>query len=71
MSEQKEPKFWVVYVIGRSSPVYKHFTLLDATKEAERLAVKERTTVYVLETVHYCYVASLPIVWQSFNGGKT
>lgn len=43
--------FWMLYAEGRESPNFKHGTLESAQAEAERLAEKLNTKVYVLQAV--------------------
>ena len=43
--------FWMLYAEGCESPKFKHCSLESAQKEAERLAEKLNTKVYVLQAV--------------------
>lgn len=43
--------FWMLYAEGQESPKFKHCTLESAQQEAERLAEKLNTQVYVLQAV--------------------
>ena len=43
--------FWMLYAEGCESPKFKHGTLESAQAEAERLAEKLNTQVYVLQAV--------------------
>lgn len=43
--------FWMLYAEGYESPKFKHCTLESAQAEAERLAEKLNTKVYVLQAV--------------------
>jgi hypothetical protein len=43
--------FWMLYAEGCESPKFKHRTLESASAEAERLAEKLNTQVYVLQAV--------------------
>ena len=47
----KEAPFYMVYAEGKSSPTYKHGSMEEATKEADRLAKLLNTKVYVLAAV--------------------
>lgn len=44
-----EYKFYMVFVDGGNPPTKKHDTRESATKEAERLAIKENKVTYVME----------------------
>ena len=46
-----ETKFFMLYVEGQKSPTTKHSTIEEATSEAERLFLKDRKKVYVLESI--------------------
>ena len=43
--------FWMLYAEGCESPKFKHCSLESAQAEAERLAEKLNTKVYVLQAV--------------------
>ena len=43
--------FWMLYAEGCESPKFKHCSLKSAQTEAERLAEKLNTEVYVLQAV--------------------
>ena len=47
----KEAPFYMVYVEGKSSPTFKHGSMEEATKEADRLAKSLNTKTYVLAAV--------------------
>ena len=47
----KEAPFYMVYAEGKSSPAYKHGSMEEATKEADRLAKFLNTKTYVLAAV--------------------
>ena len=47
----KEAPFYMVYADGKSSPTYKHGSMEEATKEADRLAKFLNTKTYVLAAV--------------------
>ena len=47
----KEAPFYMVYAEGKSSPTFKHGSMEEATKEADRLAKLLNTKVYVLAAV--------------------
>ena len=47
----KEAPFYMVYADGKSSPTYKHGSMEEATKEADRLAKLLNTKTYVLAAV--------------------
>ena len=47
----KEAPFYMVYAEGQSAPTYKHGSMEEATKEADRLAKLLNTKVYVLAAV--------------------
>ena len=47
----KEAPFYMVYAEGKSSPTYKHGSMEEATKEADRLAKLLNTETYVLAAV--------------------
>ena len=47
----KEAPFYMVYAEGKSSPTYKHGSMEEATKEADRLAKLLNTKTYVLAAV--------------------
>ena len=47
----KEAPFYMVYAEGKSSPTYKHGSMEEATKEADRLAKSLNTKTYVLAAV--------------------
>ena len=47
----KEAPFYMVYTEGQSAPTYKHGSMEEATKEADRLAKLLNTKTYVLAAV--------------------
>ena len=47
----KEAPFYMVYAEGKSAPTYKHGSMEEATKEADRLAKFLNTKTYVLAAV--------------------
>ena len=47
----KEAPFYMVYAEGKTSPTYKHGSMEEATKEANRLAKLLNTKTYVLAAV--------------------
>ena len=47
----KEAPFYMVYAEGKSAPTYKHGSMEEATKEADRLAKLLNTKTYVLAAV--------------------
>ncbi len=47
----KEAPFYMVYAEGKSAPTYKHGSMEEATKEADRLAKLLNTNTYVLAAV--------------------
>ena len=47
----KEAPFYMVYSEGKSSPTFKHGSMEEATKEADRLAKLLNTKTYVLAAV--------------------
>lgn len=47
----KEAPFYMVYAEGKSSPTFKHGSMEEATKEADRLAKSLNTETYVLAAV--------------------
>ena len=47
----KEAPFYMVYAEGKSSPTFKHGSMEEATKEADRLAKLMNTKTYVLAAV--------------------
>lgn len=47
----REAPFYMVYAEGQSSPTYKHGSMEEATKEADRLAKLLNTKTYVLAAV--------------------
>ena len=47
----KEAPFYMVYAEGKSAPTYKHGSMGEATKEADRLAKLLNTKTYVLAAV--------------------
>lgn len=47
----KEAPFYMVYAEGKTSPTYKHGSMEEATKEADRLAKLLNTKTYVLAAV--------------------
>lgn len=47
----KEAPFYMVYAEGKSSPTFKHGSMEEATKEADRLAKFLNTKTYVLAAV--------------------
>ena len=57
--------FWMVYVAGRGAPAVRHYELLEALAEAERLARKEPgLAVYLLTVVSWCVAARPDIRWE-------
>lgn len=50
---ERKREFYMLYVEGGHSPVYKHNTPDDAKKEAERLAELTSKPVYILVS-QYC-----------------
>ena len=48
------PPFFMVHVHGKAAPVVFHESFDSAAAEAERLALKENTTVAVLQGVAIC-----------------
>jgi DNA-binding GntR family transcriptional regulator len=56
-------KFWMVWNINNRSPVYQHYSLDDATREAARLARVNPDSIFVvLEAVSACKTKS-PLEW--------
>lgn len=47
----KEAPFYMVYAEGQSAPTYKHGSMEEATKEADRLAKLLNTKTYILAAV--------------------
>ena len=47
----KEAPFYMVYAEGKSAPTYKHGSMEEATKEADRLAKLLNTKTYILAAV--------------------
>lgn len=47
----KEAPFYMVYAEGKSAPTFKHGSMEEATKEADRLAKSLNTKTYVLAAV--------------------
>lgn len=64
-------KFWNCLVDGTNGGYhYKHASLDDATKEAERLArlpSNRGKKVYVLELINYCEVPETPVAWTTLR----
>jgi hypothetical protein len=52
-------RFWLLWVEGGRRPAYRHMTLDGARTEAERLACKERKTVFIFETMSVTSVYAL------------
>lgn len=48
---RREAPFYMVYAEGKSSPTFKHGSMEEATKEADRLAKLLNTETYVLAAV--------------------
>lgn len=46
--------FYMVYVEGRNGPKYKHESIQEARKEAERLCAKEKAPAHLLAAVGTC-----------------
>lgn len=44
-------KFWMVYLQGERSPVYKHTSFDTAHEEAQRLTTVHKKPSYILEAV--------------------
>lgn len=44
-------EFWMVYLQGERTPVYKHETLESAQKEAERLTLTYHKPAFILRAV--------------------
>ena len=53
-TDTERPPFYMVHVRGKNAPVVFHDTFDSAAAEAERLALKENTTVAVLQGVAVC-----------------
>lgn len=47
----KEAPFYMVYAEGKTAPTFKHGSMEEATKEADRLAKLMNTRTYVLAAV--------------------
>lgn len=47
----KEAPFYMVYAEGKSAPTFKHGSMEEATKEADRLAKLLNTKTYILAAV--------------------
>lgn len=47
----KEAPFYMVYAEGKTAPTFKHGSMEEATKEADRLAKLLNTKTYVLAAV--------------------
>ena len=47
----KEAPFYMVYAEGKAAPTYKHGSMEEATKEADRLAKLLNTKTYILAAV--------------------
>jgi hypothetical protein len=43
--------FWMVYVVGKSSPVYMHKTEDEADEQAKFLSEKENKVAFVLKAI--------------------
>lgn len=52
--EKDRPPFYMLHVRGKGAPVVFHESFESAAAEAERLALKENTTVAVLQGVAIC-----------------
>lgn len=64
--EEREYRFWMVYVEGKAGSKMKHPSNTSAFKEAERLAClneNRNRRVFVLETIFYCHT-SYPVTWE-------
>ena len=46
-----EKEFYMIYVEGMKSPVYKHYSIESARSEAQRLALKMNKPVIILQSV--------------------
>ena len=56
-------RFYMLYAEGKGAPTKKHFTVLEAHEEAERLARKEEKPVYVLLAWKVCEITKAPVQW--------
>ena len=54
-------KFFMIYVEGKCSPTVKHYSYKDALKEAERLAIKTKSTVYIIQSIRKIEVCDIKI----------
>lgn len=61
---EKVKKFWMVYGLHHSAPVYQHDTKLSAQREASRLAQIATGTTFVVLSVVDAFRADAPIVNQ-------
>lgn len=57
-------KFWMLLVDGTETCRKRHYALVEARQEAERLARQEGRTVALLEMVEYCEIAPSPVEWE-------
>lgn len=60
-------KYYMCHVSGRGNPEVIHATFSEAHKEAMRLARKERTNVYILQTIGLCKLANQPVEYVPIN----
>lgn len=59
-------KFWVVWNENNRAPTVKHWNILEASSEAERLARKHEGQIFhVLEYVNSCWKKD--IIWAINN----
>lgn len=59
-------KFWMVYRVNGHMPNKRHESLVEAMKEASRLASKENAEIYVLEAVGFERPIAPPTEWTAF-----
>ena len=62
-------KFWFVFNPNQPypGPTKRHYLYEDAAAEAERLAVKEKTEIFVLEVKQAVKPMLAPLLWRNIG----
>ncbi len=60
-------KFYCCFVDGTCGFAKKHFSYMEARKEATRLARKERMPVFILEAIELGQLAEQPVIFEELK----
>lgn len=57
-------QFWMVYAPGHGYPTREHHSYQSASAEAERIAKKGSSLVYILKPTSACSLKEQPVQWH-------